>query len=55
MDKFRFANKDEQVKKINRFMNISMIIFDVLMITHKSIGVQGYSSLHVCIQPPILE
>ena len=31
MDKFLFANKDEQAKKINRYMCISMTLFNVLI------------------------
>ncbi len=31
MDKFRFANKDEQVKKINTYFSVSMVIFDALI------------------------
>lgn len=46
MDKFRFSNKEEQVKKINRFMNISTVIFNVLIMGVVTISVlQGNRSL----------
>ena len=46
MDKFLFANKDEQAKKINRYMCISMMIFDILIIGVVTISVlQGNRSL----------
>ena len=31
MEKFKFANKSEQIKQINRYMSFSMIIFDALI------------------------
>lgn len=31
MDQFKYANKSEQVKKINKYMSTSMIIFDALI------------------------
>lgn len=31
MEQFAYANKSEQIKKINRYMSISMIIFDLLI------------------------
>lgn len=31
MNNFKYANKDEQVKKINRYLSTSMIIFDALI------------------------
>lgn len=46
MEEFRFSRKDEQVKKINRYMTISMVIFDVLILLVVSISVmRGYRSI----------
>ena len=32
MEQFSYANKSEQIKKINRYMSISMILFDLLIL-----------------------
>ena len=46
MEKFNFAKKEEQVKKINRYMAISKVIFDVLILAVVTISVlQGNRSL----------
>lgn len=46
MDMFRFANKDEQVKKINTYFSVSMVIFDALIMLVVSISVlQGNRTL----------
>ena len=46
MDSFKYANKDEQVKKINRYMALSMIIFDALILLVVTISVlQGHRPL----------
>ena len=46
MEKFNFAKKEEQVKKINRYMSISKVIFDVLILAVVTISVlQGNRSL----------
>lgn len=31
MEQFKYANKDEQIKKINKYMSTSMILFDALI------------------------
>ena len=31
MEQFAYANKSEQIKKINKYMATSMIIFDALI------------------------
>ena len=46
MDEFRFSNKDEQVKKTNSYMSLSMIIFDLLILLVVIISViDGHRSL----------
>lgn len=46
MDKFQFANRDEQVKKINRYMTISTVIFDALILLVVTISViQGHRTI----------
>ena len=46
MDEFRFSNKDEQVKKTNSYMSLSMIIFDLLILLVVTISViDGHRSL----------
>ena len=39
MNMFRFANKDEQVKKINTYFAVSMVIFDALILLVVAISV----------------
>ena len=41
MDKFCFANKEEQVKKINKYFSVSMVIFDALILGCSDIGYSG--------------
>ncbi len=46
MDEFRFANKEEQVKKINRYVVLSTIIFDLLILLVVTIScIQGHRTL----------
>ena len=46
MEQFAYANKSEQIKKINKYMSISMIIFDVLIMAVVTISVlQGNRTL----------
>ena len=46
MEQFSYANKDEQVKKINKYMSTSMVIFDALILLVVTISViQGNRSL----------
>ena len=46
MEQFKYANKKEQIKKINRYMSTSMIIFDALIMLVVTISVmQGNRSL----------
>lgn len=46
MEQFAYANKSEQIKKINRYMVISMVIFDALIMLVVTISViQGNRSL----------
>ncbi len=46
MEQFPYANKDEQVKTINRYLSISMIVFDALILLVVAISVsQGNRSL----------
>lgn len=39
MEQFRYANKDEQVKKINHYLTTSMIVFDALILLVVTISV----------------
>ena len=42
MDKFSYANKSEQVKKINQYMSVSMILFEALILAVVTISaIQG--------------
>ena len=42
MDKFTYANKDEQIRKVNRYLSISMVIFNALIFMVVTISmVQG--------------
>ena len=46
MEQFKYANKKEQIKKINRYMSTSMIIFDALIMLVVTISVmQGNRAL----------
>lgn len=46
MEQFSYANKSEQVKKINKYMSTSMAIFDALILLVVTISViQGNRSL----------
>ncbi len=46
MEQFSYANKSEQVKKINQYMSISMMLFDALILLVVTISViQGNRSL----------
>ena len=46
MEQFSYANKSEQVKKINQYMSVSMVIFDLLILLVVTISVlQGNRSL----------
>lgn len=46
MEQFLYANKDEQVKKINKYLSTSMVIFDALIMAVVSISVlEGYRTL----------
>lgn len=46
MEQFKYANKKEQIKKINKYMSTSMIIFDALIMLVVTISViQGNRSL----------
>ena len=46
MDKFKYAHKSEQIKKINRYMSSSMIVFDALIMFVVAISViQGKRTL----------
>ena len=51
MDQFKYANKSEQVKNINKYMSISMIIFDALIMLVVCISVLhgNRSFLYACI------
>ncbi len=46
MEQFRFANKDEQVKRINNYVAVSMVLFDTLILLVVAISVlQGNRSV----------
>ena len=46
MEQFKYANKKEQIKKINKYMSTSMILFDALIMLVVTISViQGNRSL----------
>ena len=46
MEQFKYANKKEQIKKINKYMSTSMILFDALIMLVVTISViQGNRTL----------
>ena len=46
MEPFKYANKKEQIKKINEYMSTSMILFDALIMLVVTISViQGNRTL----------